>query len=112
MFSRPERRTVPRHPCPVVGSNPVVATVGLSQRAAFLCDVSPRGVGIVTTHSLAVGGVAPVWLAPKAGSPSRQALGRVIHCAALSPDLHRAGLAVLDSTGEALFTELLAEVSA
>lgn len=112
MVYRPERRLHPRHPCSVTGSNPVVATVGLPQRAAFVCDVSSRGLGIMTTHSLTVGGVVPIWLAPKAVSPSRQSLGRVVHCAAISPDLHRAGLVALDVGGETMFGELLAEVSA
>jgi hypothetical protein len=88
-----------------------VATIGIVPRAAFVSDVSASGVGVVTTHPMAVGSVVPIWLALGAGSASRQALVRVVHATAVSPDLHRIGLVTLDEGGEALFAELLGQVS-
>src|SRR5262249_38212076 len=62
-----ERRTSPRHAFATSGSNPVVATVGLVPRAAFVADLSSGGAGRLPPPPPPRGGIVP--LCP--GTPPR-----------------------------------------
>jgi hypothetical protein len=104
-----ERRSAQRRSFATNGSNPVVATVGLVPRAAFLADLSTGGAGLVTTDPPPVGSIVPLWLAIPPGSLSRLVLVRVVYSLPVSEDLHRVGLACLDEAGANLFRELLAQ---
>lgn len=106
-----ERRRQPRRSISTTGSNPVVATMGIVPRAALVCDLSPEGIGLVTTDPPPVGSIVPVWLAIPPGNPSTLLLGRVIYVRATSPDLHRVGLSWLDDSGQTTLVELLARLS-
>src|SRR5262245_50509080 len=103
----PERRHMPRHAFATDGSNPVVVTLGVVPRAAFVCDLSATGLAVLTIDPPPMGSIVPLWLATTPGAPSRLMLVRVIHIQVVSEDLHRLGLACLDESSQVIFEELL-----
>lgn len=106
-----ERRAHLRHTFVTTGSNPVVATIGVVPRAALLSDLSPAGVGLLTTDPPPVGSVVPVWLALPIGAPSRLVLLRVVYTEVETSDLHRLGLCCLDDTSGAVLGDLMDAVN-
>jgi hypothetical protein len=110
-LSPDDRRSRPRRLFATSGSNPVVATIGVVPRAAFLCDLGPGGVALLTTDPPAVGSVVPVWLALPVGAPSQIVLLRVVYAQAQGPDLHRLGLCGVDEASCAALLDLAEAVN-
>src|SRR5262245_22773743 len=94
--STSERRNELRHRLAMTGSNPVVVTAGVLPRAAVVCDVSPSGMGMLTTFAPPVGSVLPVWLPGEPGSSSELVLVSVVHVRPTTDSLHQVGTACHD----------------
>src|SRR3954447_26324590 len=88
-----ERRHEFRRPIATTGSNPVIVTAGVLPRAALLSDLSPLGLGLVTTFAPPVGSVLPVWLPGRPGETSNLVLVNVIHVRPSSDSLFQLGVA-------------------
>lgn len=106
----PDRRAHERRPFATEGSNPLVATVGVVPRAAFVCDLSAAGLAMLTTDPPPVGSVVPVWLAVSPSRESQLVLVRVIDVTAVSTELHRVGAESVEEAGAAVLQQVLAEV--
>src|SRR3954451_19200526 len=91
-----ERRHQSRHRLEMTGSNPVIVTAGVLPRAALLSDLSPQGMGMLTTFAPPVGSVLPVWLPGKPGETSNLVLVNVIHVNPSSDSLFQLGTACHD----------------
>jgi|SRR5262245_39197227 len=105
MEAPPERRGSRRHRFDPASSNPAQATIGLIPRAALACDLSPTGVGVLTTDAPPVGAVVPIWLASEPGTTPCLVLTRVANTQAVSPGLFRVGLTGADEGEAAVLAE-------
>ena len=91
-----DRRYDTRLAIPSASSNPLSATLGVVPRAAMVCDVSLRGLGLITVDPPPVDSLVPVWLAMPAAALSELLLGRVVHSEPLGGTLHRIGVTCSD----------------
>jgi hypothetical protein len=99
-----ERRFHSRHRFALGGFDPPIATVGLVPRAALVTDLSPTGVGLLTTQPPPIGSIVPVKLAGPPGLPSCLILGEIVHHS-LEPDgLFRVGVSCLEESLNVLRT--------
>ena len=103
-----ERRSHPRRLFAATGSNPLIATLGVLPRAALVCDISPAGLGLLTTFAPPVGAILPVWLATSPGEPSALLLATVVHVQPPSSDgLYRMGVSCHDDSGRVVLRDLM-----
>jgi hypothetical protein len=108
-----EQRIQPRQAIATSGSNPLIATVGVLPRAALVCDISPSGLGLLTTFAPPVGALLPVWLPGPPGQPSHLILAAVVHVQPPSgDDLYHIGVACHDDSARGVLAELLARLGA
>ena len=94
----------------MTGSNPIIVTAGVLPRAALVSDVSPMGLGILTTFAPPVGSVVPVWLPGPPGESSKLILVSVIHVQPTSDSLYHVGTMCHDEASAALLRELLGKL--
>jgi hypothetical protein len=109
-----ERRGHARRRLQTAGSNPTIATVGVVPRAALVVDVSPTGLGLLTTFAPLVGSILPVWLPGAPGEASSLVLAHVIHVQPPTENLYRVGAACSDEASTSVLRALydrLAEAS-
>jgi hypothetical protein len=78
------------------GSNPLIATVGIYTRCAFVHDLSEGGIGLLITDPPPVGAVVPVWLPRPDGGPSTLLLVAIVHSSPQADGLHRVGGTLID----------------
>src|SRR4051812_43580796 len=105
-----ERRSELRRRLTMTGSNPVIVTAGVLPRAALVCDVSPLGLGLLTTFAPPVGSVLPVWLPGRPGEASDLVLVNVIHVRPSTDSLHHVGTACHDEASGATLREFAARL--
>jgi hypothetical protein len=106
-----ERRSHPRRQLVTSGSNPLIATLGVLPRAALVCDISPQGLGLLTTFAPPVGAILPVWLPGPPGQPSGLILATVVHVQEPASDgLYRVGIACHDESGRSMLRDLIARL--
>ncbi len=86
------------------GLDPPIATVGLIPRAALVYDLSPNGVGLLTTQPPPVGAIVPVKLAGPPGLSSCLILGEIVHNSPETDGLFRVGVVCLEESLGALRT--------
>jgi hypothetical protein len=91
-----ERRVQDRHRFASGGFDPPIATIGLVPRAALVCDLSPAGIGLITTYSPPVGAIVPVVLSGPPGSASTLILGTVVHSSSEPDGLFHVGVDCLE----------------
>jgi hypothetical protein len=91
-----DRRSWSRQRFASRSSNPLIATVGVYTRCAFVDDLSAGGISLLITDPPPVGAVVPVWLPRQDGGPSSLLLVAIVH-STLQPDgLHRVGGSLID----------------
>jgi hypothetical protein len=105
--SAAERRIWPRHVFDDGGSNLPVATVGVYPRCAFVQDLSPGGISLLTTEPPPLGAVVPVWLPGRQNDPAPMLLVSVVHVAPHSEGLFRVGGELVDEASAAAARALL-----
>ncbi len=106
-----DRRSHPRQSIANTGSNPVIATVGILPRAALVYDLTPNGLGLLTTFAPPVGALLPVWLPGPPGQPSNLVLVTVIHVQPPGSDgLFQMGVVCHDDNGRTVLGEMIARL--
>ena len=102
-----ERRARARRLFKTQGFNPLVATVGVYTRCAFVHDLSEGGISLLLTDPLPVGAVVPVWLPRQDGGPSSLLLVAIAYSNPQEGGLHRVGGALIDeASAEAVMAYL------
>jgi hypothetical protein len=105
-----EQRNDVRYRLQTTGSNPIIVTAGVLPRAALVCDLSSRGLGLLATFAPPVGSVLPVWLPGQPGEVSSVILVHVIHVQPATDALHRIGAVCHDEPSAAALAEFLARL--
>ncbi len=91
-----ERRIYDRHRFAAGGLDPPLATVGLVPRAALISDLSPSGVGLITTQPPPIGALVPVYMSGPPGMPSSVILGTIAYTTPEPDGLFRIGVICLE----------------